>query len=758
MGKTRLSDELANTAKSQNMSVVRAGFSPVRGELLAFEMRLGTAVGRCIESLPDQPTTEGALVQCLIDQFVGQPGDASARSRLSMIDRTQYTELVVSALTCMMESSAENFLVIIEDCHWAVDDELQVLIALSAAISSMPIMLLLTERPEEEMLRPKLLSASMETPVTVMTLSGLRESEARTLVRSIPGASDEAATRICQQAAGNPLFIIRLAEAGELSGELPASVLALAQQQLDRMNEDARTACQCASVLGHQFKRIVFTEIFTQPSIEHLIGSGFFQITGDSVTFVHALIHEAIYQTISEHDKQRLHLLAAKYFEAQDLIAWAEHALASADGSLAARACAAAANMVLPQNRFDLGEKFIEAGLAAGGTPEERAVLLLCRGTARRENGMLHDALEIYHAALNTTDDRDMQIQISIRLAWVYDYNNETEKAEQMISQADALAEADSISDVTRCELLSAHGRRSYFNGRYEECLALQRQAHELAESAGLTLQRLRALGGMAEAYYCGFRLESAAKCNRACIEEADRLGLAIVANRHRHMHSYASNMLLPGPQSRQLAEMSVERTRLESSRRNELAARIDMLEFYSHNAEREAGLNEIEAIDSMIDTMTGNSWLSEYDVSRSIFAFYAGDRERVAEIAKVHLSPPLDPYLGPTFTALMAWAEGPGTECDRLLKQGEVIFVETRISHTVFHFHHFAARAVIDQPERALGYQHRMIELAGNEPVGVCALSLAAMKHLIGQPDRSLEQLRQDLQHANLRAFLPGT
>ena len=151
---------------------------------------------------------------------------------------------------------------IVEDLHWADDAFVRFLAHLAANSAGLPIMLVVTARPEIEERHPSWLARARRS--TVLSLAALPDAAVADLVRaSLPGATPELVAAVQDRAAGSPLYAEQLAamlreRAGngidDLDGAaIPASVHALLTARIDALPADLKPMLLDASVIGRSF-------------------------------------------------------------------------------------------------------------------------------------------------------------------------------------------------------------------------------------------------------------------------------------------------------------------------------------------------------------------------------------------------------------------------------------------------------------------------------------------------------------------------
>jgi class 3 adenylate cyclase len=129
--------------------------------------------------------------------------------------------------------------------------------------------------------------------------------DARALAQVLVAANTTFAERCVERAAGNPLFLEQLLTHADESQAtaVPSSVQSLVQARIDRLAPMDKAAIQAASVLGQRFARAALAHLLDradyapEPLVSRLLVRPQ-QASGDVFLFAHALIRDAVYDTL----------------------------------------------------------------------------------------------------------------------------------------------------------------------------------------------------------------------------------------------------------------------------------------------------------------------------------------------------------------------------------------------------------------------------------------------------------------------------
>ena len=214
-------------------------------------------------------------------------------------------------------------LLILEDVHWIDPSSREVLDALIDRVVELPVLLIVTFRPE--FAAPWASRAHASTIV----LNGLDRREAETMIEQVGGGEipDGLSRQIIEHADGVPLFVEELARAvmEDPSAErvadgacvsVPKTLQSSVIARLDRMKE-AKAVAQVGAVIGREFPHHLLAAVAELP--EEALLQGLAQLVGatlvhrrgeppDAVySFKHALLRDATYETLLRTRRRALH-------------------------------------------------------------------------------------------------------------------------------------------------------------------------------------------------------------------------------------------------------------------------------------------------------------------------------------------------------------------------------------------------------------------------------------------------------------------
>jgi hypothetical protein len=281
------------------------GKSRLARELVrALESQAGVVGASC------PPYGEGTTFSPIRDAFQAAGKDES------VLEGSSYE--VFAATRNLFEELARDrpLLAVFDDVHWAEETFLDLIEHLSVRLGAARVLLLCLARPELAERRPQWLSR----PEATLTLDALSDTDARGLLDALD-APDSVRERIAELAEGNPLFIEQLAAFAGEEGEnvkLSGSIRGVLHSRLDRLDLEERAVLERAAVIGRSFSLDAVLQLMppderepAQARVFELVRRGLIRpdvsIPDDGFRFQHALIREAVYESMPKALRADLH-------------------------------------------------------------------------------------------------------------------------------------------------------------------------------------------------------------------------------------------------------------------------------------------------------------------------------------------------------------------------------------------------------------------------------------------------------------------
>jgi class 3 adenylate cyclase/tetratricopeptide (TPR) repeat protein len=423
---------------------------------------------------------------------------------------------------------------VFEDMQWADASLLEFIGYLLERSKNQPLFVMGLARPDT----PGAALGATQRNATFIHLEPLAPGEMRELLaRFVPGLPDDLATRIFDRAEGVPLYAVEtvrmLLDRGFLvregavyrptgsigSLEVPETLHALIAARLDGLSDDERQLVQVASVLGKSFTKRGLAELSGSDDatldthLGRLVAKEVLVLHSDPRSsergqygFVQDLMRTVAYETLSRHDRRRLHLQAAAFLE---------HGRGDEEDELAE---------VIAAHLLDAWR--LDESAADAPAVRDRAKLMLVRAGNRAASlGAPREAESYFEEAASLTSSSLEQAELSERAGRMADLGGRAEDASAAFERAiAAYREIGQDRDAARCEALLAG--MEYHRGHLDD--AIQRMTAVRESMAGwspdATLATVDAQLGRFLAL--GNREKEAVPVLEEALELAEHLGL----------------------------------------------------------------------------------------------------------------------------------------------------------------------------------------------------------------------------------------
>jgi tetratricopeptide (TPR) repeat protein/class 3 adenylate cyclase len=499
-------------------------------------------------------TLEPILPYCL--RLLSIP---SERHCLATPERDDHARLaLVEALVGMFVAAARTrpLVLFLEDWHWVDAASHETLKRLIELLSGRPLLVVVTSRSPHNLEGP---DAGLHHAIGLRPLSS---EPSAALLRSVLAADDvpeELVARVHERTGGNPFFLEEIARSlmedgtvrvegrrARLDGSLdslhmPANVQAVIRTRLDRLDLEVRQVLRAAAVVGREFTREILVRVLANaervaPALDALSAAGVIRQTAvlpdHAYQFAHALVQEAAYAGLLEHQRADLHARVGRALEAlhaAQLDDWldrlAQHFSLAENWPKAVHYGLAAASRAQGLYRFVDGLRLLDRThewTALLDDDQRRIAVIdilfrqesLCDLLGSRDR-QRHIADELV-AMLESGSDR-------VRLADAYLHKGELHTILQEFDQAETALEAslrlrrDTGDELGERASLRGLGFLRWWQRRYNDALA----CNEAALAIDRRHQRLNAIVGDLHNLGSVYAIMRNFDRARACLEEA---------------------------------------------------------------------------------------------------------------------------------------------------------------------------------------------------------------------------------------------
>jgi class 3 adenylate cyclase/predicted ATPase len=352
IGKSRLTDALQGLVAGEQHHRLRFFCSPdhANSALHPVIRQLERVAGFERSDLPMQKSAKlEAMLSDLAQEEISLIADllslpTEGRFRVLEMNPQKRKEKTLAALLTQLESWAHQHavLLIYEDVHWIDPTTQQLLDMVVERVARLPVLLLITFRPE---FTPPW---NRQAHVASLTLVRLGQSESVSLVERVVGEnrlSAEIVAEIVERADGVPLFAEELTKAVLESIDrtddakrivstglpskfsVPSTLHASLMARLDRLGPDAKEVAQIGAAIGREFSYELLalvaqkSDLQLQSALDRFGEAGLVFCRGvppdATFLFKHALVRDASYGTLLRGNRQQLHSRIAAVLEGE---------------------------------------------------------------------------------------------------------------------------------------------------------------------------------------------------------------------------------------------------------------------------------------------------------------------------------------------------------------------------------------------------------------------------------------------------------
>ncbi len=417
--------------------------------------------------------------------------------------------------------------VILDDLHAADEGSRELFYYLRRHGEGLPVLFAATTREEAEP-APEIADALQERSVVELHLAPLAPREHAGLLQQHAASSEvppATAERIYRLSEGNPLFALELQrmqpEDGTYAvsdvdvqsafpsarGRIPHSLRRLVEQQLRGLSPAAHHLLYIAAVLGRHVPYELMSSVWSGAAfsdekdlfepLEEVMRARLLDEQGLDYSFRHALVREAIYESISEARRRALHALVARRLVSASADADAEPVDRIAHHFIRAGDIRQGVHyLVLAGERAeavyaheDALQRFREALAALEDLDETRARrlkrdILERVGDVYRACGRLEQSYDAYEEAGVIAEEMPLGesdlVELHRKIALVAIFKTEMKRSEEHLERAFALVGED---EDARARLLIIKALHLWHLNRLEDAVDVAHEALELAEA-----------------------------------------------------------------------------------------------------------------------------------------------------------------------------------------------------------------------------------------------------------------------------------
>ncbi len=461
-------------------------------------------------------------------------------------------ENILFAIKNMIKSISllKPLLIIAEDLHWLDNQSMDVFRILTHNVEDYPFCVIATSRFNDDGSKPTL-PLNTATPTCEVVMNNLKTEPIPILIKEeLDGEpSNELIDFINSKAQGNPFYIEQLclylrqneilsSDEGKLTlteerVEIPSDVNILLLSRIDRLQPEIKETAQTASVLGIEFNTSILDKMFTLKETSGLmerlnrninlgISKNIWEhVSGYRYMFIHALLHEAIYEMQPKKRLREFHNLAGKVMEREYQDEKGHYIDIANQYEKAEQLDKAKSYYMMAMNYLSKEYKTSELIqvqdklLRYDLSPLERIKVIKGKVTTLDLIGDYKSAIDYLNEGIKITTeegiDSDKIWMIRI-MGWIYRNKSEIDKAEELFMEAKELAEK--IGDrMQYSDTIGNIGLIKWIKGKYDEtmeCFQIQKSiAEEMHDKERISM----VLGNIGIVYGITGDYDNAEKC-----------------------------------------------------------------------------------------------------------------------------------------------------------------------------------------------------------------------------------------------------
>lgn len=226
-------------------------------------------------------------------------------------------------------TTAGRLVVIIEDLHWSDESTRTLMRFLATTLGGSPILMLATFRPDElgrrHPLRPLVGELTRLPVVDRLDLGPLDPKQTNELIARLIGRrpTRAAAHAVFDRSGGFPFYVEEIVAAAD-SGAVPATIRDALAARLGALSDDALATVRLMAVIGRRIDHDLLAELSPRTSTEldhdlrEAVDAAVLVADRHGYAFRHALLQEAVEESLLPGERVRLHRAVAEALESSE--------------------------------------------------------------------------------------------------------------------------------------------------------------------------------------------------------------------------------------------------------------------------------------------------------------------------------------------------------------------------------------------------------------------------------------------------------
>ncbi len=629
----------------------------------------------------------------LASDLVGAAISDDGLSRLAAMDSTSRERGRVGLLQRLLQRAASTrpLLLVVEDVHWMSADEIARLAELAGSVATLPALFCLTSRPADDVLAAAWSARGRGCPLTTLDLAPLADHEARALASAQTDLPAETVERCLAAALGHPLFLeqlLRTARTGQAA--LPGNVRGLVLARIERLAHASQHALHAAATLGIRFSEGALRHVLADPAfrVDTLEHAGMVAVEGDECRFAHALIRDAVYESLLGSTRREFHRRAASWYGSRDSGLQAEH-LAAADDAGAAAAFVRASAENLGSYRLERALMYAERAVECARDPQASSDAQAALGDVHLAAGRTGAANTAFRASFDVATTRADRARALLGLAMSLRIVDRYDEALAVLAQAER--ELDPADSRRQASLWTLRGNLHFPRGEVELCFAAHTRALEYAHQAGSVADIARARGGLGDAHYQRGHFRSAQEEFSDCVGLSERHGLKGLQVTYLPMLAVTQTYTGSLDLAHATSVLAVKNAREVGDRRAQVLGLLSQASIDLYRAQFTSSLAAVDMGSALARELGARRFETELFIIRGLVQLALRDQlaaratlEQAARTAR-EVCPT---YCGPWACAALALAAADRGRARTLLREGEELLALGCVSHNYLEFY----------------------------------------------------------------------
>ncbi len=613
----------------------------------------------------------------------------SAMSHRALVER----QVELAAMLLAQRARQQPLLIAIEDLHWADEPSKQFLLGLLQTIADLPVILVLTYRPEAD-IGAALQHGNASLATTTINLSPLDGGAAKALADQFDDVAPDYRQQCIAKSQGNPLFLEYLLRDNNQGGndQLPYSLQTLVLSRLEKLAVKDRDAAIAAAVIGQRFSVDILNKLLRQPDYDPqpLVDQFLVVRRGENYLFNHALIREGIYQSIVTHDRRQLHQRCADLFLDQELSLAVKHLHWARSEQIESHLIPAIA-MAADKFQYKTALELADIGRRVDYVNINTVNLLLWQAEILAKLGDINRSVVVAIDAEKASTAPEQKIQSLLLQANGLNTQDDFSAALYAIDAAEKIAIRERLL-AQLAKIYHLKGNFYFPRGEVKTCINYHEKSLTFAKKIDDPDLEASALGGLGDAAYAQGKMYSAYGYLRRCLQLCQQHGLQNIEAPNLFMLGTVRIYQNQHKQALSDTLRAIQLAQRVGHKRAEIVARLtagwiylDALQLAQAEKQMTTGL-------ALAQEIGAQRFIPFLEESQARLAFYQEDHKQAQSIIASALKRvealQAQSFIGPWLLGTQALVTEDVAQGETALANGQQMLDQGCIGHNYFRFH----------------------------------------------------------------------